>query len=110
MKTNVTTTSREAYHTLTGKTAQIEAVARYILSRTKAGQRTWDRMVYRETGIFPNIVSARRNDIEFSGVELDGVKYVLEYSGKSKCPFTGKKVNTYGLRIAKAAPQLELFQ
>lgn len=111
MKTNVTTTSRVAYHTLTAKQSDIERFARFVLARTEQGQRTWDKLVYRETGMLPNAVSARRNDLENMGViELDGVKYRLEDSGKSRDPMTKKTINTYALVIAKDNPQLQLFQ
>lgn len=110
MKTAVTTTSREAYHTLTTKQSDVERFARFVLARTQAGQRTWDKLVYRETGMLPNTVSARRNDLEnMKVIELDGAKYRLEDSGKSRDPITNKKINTYALVLAKDSQQLELF-
>lgn len=111
MKTNVASTSIEAYHTLKTKMTDVESFARFVLKRTQEGKRTWDRLVYRETGMLPNTVSARRNNLEEMGtIELDGQKYRLVDSGKSKDPITKKKINTYGLILANDNPQLELFQ
>lgn len=110
MKTNVTQTSIAAYHTLDKKQQQVLTVARVILRRTEAGQRTWDRAVWNETGILPSTVAARRNDLEKMGViELNGKKYRLEYSGTAKDLETKKTVNTYALVLAKDKPQLTLF-
>lgn len=110
MKTNVTSTSRAAYHTLPTKQSDVERFARFVLARTEQGQRTWDKLVYRETGMLPSTVSARRNDLEnMECIELDGAKYRLEYSGKSRDPLTKKTINTYALVLAKDSPQLQLF-
>lgn len=109
--TQVTQTSIEAYHTHDAKRKQVEQFARYVLARTEAGKRTWDRQVYRDTGLLPNTVSARRNDLEKMGViELDGKKYRLIDSGVSHDPITRKRINTYGLVLANDNPQLQLFQ
>jgi hypothetical protein len=111
MKTAVTNTSIEAYHTHSDKQNQLERFARFVLARTEAGQRTWDRLVYRETGILPNTVSARRNELEKMGtITIDGAKYHLTDSGASKDPITGKRINTYALVLAQDSPQLTLFQ
>lgn len=110
MKTNVTETSIQAYHSHTGKQRQIEEFARFVLTRTKEGKRTWDRLVYREIGMLPNTVSARRNDINDMGIiEIDGINYRIEYTGKSRDPITRQNVNTYALVLAGDAKQLELF-
>ncbi len=110
MKTAVTATSRAAYHSLPNKHNKVEQFARYVLARTERGQRTWDRIVYRELGMLPGIVSARRNDLEKMGtIELDGKKYRLQDAGRSKDPTTQRNVNTYSLVLAKDSPQLELF-
>ena len=110
MKTQVTATSIQAYHTHDAKHKQIDEFARFVLARTEKGQRTWDKVVYRETGMLPNTVSARRNDLEKMGaIELDGAKYRIEYSGKSLDPLTKKTINTYALVLAKDSQQLELF-
>lgn len=110
MKTQVTATSIEAYRTHDAKRKQIEQFARFVLARTEQGQRTWDKLVYRETGMLPSTVSARRNDLEnMECIELDGAKYRLEYSGKSRDPLTKKTINTYALVLAKDNPQLSMF-
>lgn len=110
MKTNVQPTSIAAYHTHDAKQKQIEQFARFVLARTEAGQRTWDRLVFRETGMLPNTVSARRNDLlEMGVIELDGAKYRIVDSGKSKDPITRKTINTYALILAGDNPQLTLF-
>jgi hypothetical protein len=109
-KNMVTLTSREAYRTHKALPAQVEQVARFILARSLAGQRTWDRLIYRETGMLPNAVSARRNDIEKMGViRLDGVDYRLRDDGTATDPITRKRVQTYSLTLAGDAPQLTLF-
>lgn len=109
MKTNVTQTSIQSYHNLPSKQTDVERLARLILSRTEAGQRTWDRVIHELTGMFPNTVSARRNDLENLGViELDGKRYKLEYSGTAKDPKTNKTVNTYALVLAGTTKQLTI--
>lgn len=110
MKTAVTETSIQAYHTLNNKKTDVERVARLILSRTEAGQRTWDRVIFKEIGMLPSTVAARRNDLENMGtIELDGKKYRLQYSGQAKDLETRKTVNTYALVLANTTPQLSLF-
>jgi hypothetical protein len=110
----VTLTSREAYHTHKALPAQVEQVARFILARSLAGQRTWDRLIYRETGMLPNTVSARRNDIEniiktMGAIRIDGIDYRLRDDGTATDPITRKRVQTYSLTLAGDAPQLTLF-
>lgn len=110
MKTDVQATSIAAYHTHAAKQKEVERFARFVLAKTNAGQRVFDRMVYRETGILPNTVSARRNDLEKAGfIFLDGVKYRLIDAGRAVDPQTRKTVNTYQLVLWADSPQLELF-
>lgn len=110
MKTNVQATSIAAYHTHAGKQKEVERFARFVLEKTKAGQRVFDKMLKREIGMDANLASARRNEIEKAGyIFLDGAKYRLIDTGKAKDPITRKKVNTYQLTLWADSPQLELF-
>lgn len=109
MKTQVTSTSIAAYRAHTDKQKQAEQFARLVLKRTQSGQRSWDKQVFRDTGIYPNTVSARRNEIELAGIVLDGVNYKITDSGRAKDPITKRTVNTYQLTPAGDSPQMLLF-
>ncbi len=110
MKTNVADTSILAYHTHSGKQKEVERFARFVLAKTNAGQRVFDKMLKREIDMDANLASARRNEIEKAGyIVLDGVKYRLIDTGKAKDPITRRKVSTYQLALWADSPQLELF-
>lgn len=110
MKTNVKSTSIEAYHTH-DKQTQAYKIALAMQEATKRGKPSTLNTLYRETGIFPSTVSARLNDIKNDGIELDGLPYTLKEVGKMRDPQTMKTVTVWALVVdrAKQAVQVELF-
>ncbi len=117
MKTRVTQTSIETYHTL-NKNTQLLLIAAFLAKETKAGKSHSIKTIaehfmkvgnasLREGGT----VSARLNDIKKDGIVYDGRVMHLELVEKKKNP-TGRTAEFYWLVNAKqpqAATQGTLF-
>ena len=82
-------------------------IARYILARTIGGRRVTRKDIARALELEASTVAGRVNEIEKSGIELDGVPYRIEYAGKQKDPVTGVSVETFGL-VVNRSPQIKL--
>jgi hypothetical protein len=116
MQTAVTNTSIRAYHegqqdrTL-GKSA--ERVAREILKRTRAGQRSWIGQLARDLDLEKSSVSGRLNDLKkLQAIQLDGHAYRLEFAGNvTDREGSGKRAETWSLiLIPPTGAQTALFQ
>lgn len=108
---SATKTSLEAYHTHERRITDVERLARYILARTQAGQRSWIAQAARDLHMDKSAVSGRRNDLEkMESIMLDGIEYKLIEAGISHDPITRKRCMTYALVLKKDSPQLSLFQ
>lgn len=117
MKTQVTQTSIEAYHTVASKNSgntRLE-VARYILSETKQGRPTCLADINNHFRNHPSLrekstVSARLNEIKNGGIVIDGVEYRIEFVESRPSKSTGVKAQHFCLVLAKGEPkQLQMF-
>lgn len=99
-KKGVAETSREAYHSL-DISASVEAVAKAAIELAKTTPIFTDVELAGYMNMQPAIISARRNDIEKSGVvSIDGVGYRIEHAGRKRNP-SGKTANTWVLVAVK---------
>lgn len=118
MKTQVTDTSRTAYHAHPAKGEQALKVAAFAESETKHGRLVWigkiaDYFLTRGDKDLgqKSTASARLNDIKERGVILNGKKYRLEKVREEKPPGGRCKVEMWALviDIPKQEAQLALF-
>lgn len=113
---NVTETSRAAYHSHETKDSETLALARYIMNRSKHGQKTWIAIAARELNREKSSISGRMNDIkkimESNGhIEIEGRKYELVKMAKSvRDPHTGKMADAYTMKLLPSVGiQHEMF-
>jgi hypothetical protein len=118
MKTQVTKTSIEAYHTHPAKGEQCLKVAEFCERETKAGRLVWIGKIADHFLVAGNkdlgqksTASARLADIKERGVILNGRKYRLEFVREER-PQGGRcKVEMWALILdqPKEATQLLMF-
>lgn len=117
MKTQVTQTSIEAYHTVASKNSgktRLE-VAMFILSETKQGRPTCLADIHHHFRNHPSLrekstVSARLNEIKNGGIVIDGQEYRIEFVSSRPSLSTGVKAQHFCLVLAKQEPkQLQMF-
>ena len=117
MKTQVTQTSIEAYHTVASKNSgntRLE-VAMFILSETKQGRPTCLADIHYHFRNHPSLrekstVSARLNEIKNGGIVIDGQEYRIEFVSSRPSLSTGVKAQHFCMVLAKGEPkQLQMF-
>lgn len=97
MRTQVRTTSREAYHSIQDS-GQVGAQACFILSRLNSTRDYSLQEISKITGLPINAVSGRCNDLKKAGLLVE--------SDKRPCSITGRTVHP----VALPKGQGELFQ
>lgn len=110
MKTAVTETSLEAFHTLTDKARQTARIARYLIEETKHARWGWIGKVSRHFHIQTSSVAGRMNELKAHGIRLDGRLYEMKKMGTVKDAVTGKTVEAWALvQVVPDGVQGELF-
>jgi len=119
VKTQVTDTSIQAYHTHPAKGEQALKVAEYCERETKAGKLVWISKIadhfaltgHKDLGQI-STASARLHEIKEKGVVMNGRKYRLEFVKKDTPPGGRCKVEMWALVLdmPKENAQLALFK
>ncbi len=122
MKTNVTETSREAYHALQEekKLSLVQTIAAYILEQTRAGKPTCIADINHHFRVHPSLfqkstVSARLNELKQNGVTLKGRRYILQMVEVKKSTSTNVRAEHFCLILEgniteKLPEQLTIFE
>ena len=118
MKTAVTETSIQSYHTHPAKGDQVTKVAEYCERETKAGRLVWIGKIAEHFLLAgsqdlgqKSTASARLSEIKEKGVILNGRRYCLKLVKKETPPGGRCKVEMWALVIEqpKEKAQLTLF-